>query len=115
MYLAVTVFFVALFVGLVWPVYPVFATVRPFVLGIPFSLAYVVILLLAGFAALLGLYLWEGRRGLHDPLDPGALDGDPGTGGGTGDAQGAGGPDRSRRPGRGPAGRSPENRTLGDG
>lgn len=69
-YLAATVFFVAVFVALVWPVYPHFASARPFVLGMPFSLFYVVILLLAAFGVLLGLYLWEDRRGLHDPLDP---------------------------------------------
>lgn len=69
-YLAATVFFVAVFVALVWPVYPNFASVRPFVLGMPFSLVYVVSLLLAAFGALLGLYLWEDRRGFHDPLDP---------------------------------------------
>lgn len=69
-YLAATVFFVAVFVALVWPVYPNFASVRPFVLGMPFSLVYVVILLVAAFGALLGLYLWEDRRGFHDPLDP---------------------------------------------
>lgn len=69
-YVAATIFFVAVFVALVWPVYPNFASVRPFVLGMPFSLVYVVILLLAAFGALLGLYLWEDRRGFHDPLDP---------------------------------------------
>lgn len=69
-----TLFFLAVFVGLVWPVYPVFATIRPFVLGMPFSLVYVVILLLGAFGVLLGLYLWEGSRGLHDPLDPTARD-----------------------------------------
>lgn len=69
-YLAATAFFVVVFVGLIWPVYPQFASIRPFILGLPFSLVYVVILLLASFGALLALYVWEGRRGLHDPLDP---------------------------------------------
>lgn len=61
-YRAVTVFFVALFVALIWPVYGIFAGIRPLVLGVPLSLAYVVCLLLAGFAVLLALFLWEGRR-----------------------------------------------------
>lgn len=61
-YRAATVFFVALFVALIWPVYPVFSGIRPFVLGVPLSLAYVVCLLLLGFGVLLGLFAWEGRR-----------------------------------------------------
>lgn len=69
-YLAVTAFFLVVFAALIWPVYPVFASARPFVLGIPLSLAYVIALLLVAFGVLLGLYVWEGRRGLHDPLDP---------------------------------------------
>lgn len=69
-YLTATVFFLVVFVALIWPVYPAFAEARPFVLGVPFSLVYVVALLLIAFAVLLGLYLWEGRRGLHDPLEP---------------------------------------------
>lgn len=61
-YVGVTVFFVALFVALIWPVYPLFSGLRPLVLGVPLSLAYVVALLLLGFGVLLGLFVWEGRR-----------------------------------------------------
>lgn len=75
-YLAVTAFFVLVFVGLIWPVYPAFATIRPRVLGMPFSLVYVIIVLLAAFAVLLGLYVWEDRHGRHDPLDPETPDDD---------------------------------------
>lgn len=60
-YGVVTAFFVGLFLALIWPVYPAFGTIRPLVLGIPLSLFYVVVLLVAGFLALLLLYLWEGR------------------------------------------------------
>ncbi|MFP3941235.1 MAG: hypothetical protein ACLF0P_13070 [Thermoanaerobaculia bacterium] len=61
-YVGVAVFFVALFVALIWPVYPLFSGLRPLVLGVPLSLAYVVALLLLGFGVLLGLFVWEGRR-----------------------------------------------------
>lgn len=73
-YVGVTTFFVLVFVGLIWPVYPLFATIRPRVLGMPFSLVYVIILLLVAFGVLLGLYLWEDRQGRHDPLDTETLD-----------------------------------------
>ncbi len=56
---AVAIFFSALFVMLVWPVYPRFATIDPRILGMPFSLVYVVCGLLISFFALLGYYLWE--------------------------------------------------------
>lgn len=61
-YRGATLFFLALFAALVWPVYPLFAGIRPRVLGVPLSLAYVVGLLLLGFAVLLALFVWEGRR-----------------------------------------------------
>ena len=74
-YRGVTLFFVALFAALIWPVYPLFSGIRPMILGVPLSLAYVVLLVLASFGALLGLFLWEGRRGI-----------DSGEGGGPGRA-----------------------------
>ncbi|MDX1578126.1 MAG: hypothetical protein R3266_06565 [Gemmatimonadota bacterium] len=70
MYGAVAVFYVGLFAALVWPVYPRFASIEPRVLGVPFSLVYVVVALLLSFAVLLGLYLWE--RDEHDSGDPAA-------------------------------------------
>lgn len=71
-YVGVAVFFVALFFALIWPVYPLFSGLRPLVLGVPLSLAYVVALLLLGFGVLLGLFVWEGRRLDRDGgrLDP---------------------------------------------
>jgi hypothetical protein len=65
-YRAVTFFFVALFFALIWPVYGLFAGIRPLILGVPLSLAYVVCLLLAGFSVLLALFLWEDRRPVPD-------------------------------------------------
>jgi len=61
-YGATALFFLLVFLGLVWPVYPLFAGVRPLVLGVPFSLYYVVVLLHGAFLVLLGLFVWEGRR-----------------------------------------------------
>ena len=60
--LAVAVFYVLLFVALVWPVYPRFATIEPRVLTMPFSLFYVVIGLLLSFLTLFAFYVWERRR-----------------------------------------------------
>lgn len=69
-YGAVTAFFLVVFVASIWPVYPLFAGIRPMVLGIPFSLFYVIVLLLVAFLVLLGLFLWEGRRGIDEPDGP---------------------------------------------
>ncbi len=44
---------------LVWPVFPMFSGIRPLVLGLPFSLAWVVSALGVMFAALLWLYRSE--------------------------------------------------------
>lgn len=70
MYAAIVTFYCLLFVALIWPVYPRFATIEPRVLSVPFGLAYVVAGLLLSFFVLLGLFLWEESRGLNAP-DPG--------------------------------------------
>ena len=62
-YLAATAFFAATFVALVWPVYPLFAGIRPRILGLPLSLAWVTGWVVAGFLVLAAVHLWEGRRG----------------------------------------------------
>ena len=74
MYVAVAVFYILLFLAVIWPVYPAFATIEPRILGMPLSMAYVVAALLLSFSALLWLYLWEGpdrgaepRSGDEDP------------------------------------------------
>lgn len=76
-YRAVLAYFLAVVAALMWPVYELAAGIEPRLLGVPFSLAYLVILLVGSFVVLLGLYLWEGRRYGHEPPDE--LDG--GTGG----------------------------------
>jgi hypothetical protein len=45
--------------ALIWPVYPSVAGIRPYVLGLPFSLAWVVGWLIVVFGALVGLYRAE--------------------------------------------------------
>jgi hypothetical protein len=65
-YGAVTALFVVAFFATMWPIYPWFSRIRPFVLGVPLSLAYLVGLAAVCFATLLALYLWEGRRGKLD-------------------------------------------------
>jgi hypothetical protein len=46
-------------VALTWPVYPLFASARPFLLGLPLSFAWVILWLLAVFAALIIAYRAE--------------------------------------------------------
>ncbi len=45
---------------LIWPVYPLFSGVEPLILGLPLSLAWVVMALGVMFGALLWLYRAEG-------------------------------------------------------
>ena len=52
--------------ALIWPIYPLFAGIRPRVLGIPFSLAYVIGLVLLSFTVLVALFRWEERQGTED-------------------------------------------------
>lgn len=47
--------------SLIWPVYPMVSGIHPYVLGLPFSLAWVVGWLLVVFAALVLLYRSEER------------------------------------------------------
>lgn len=46
-------------VALIWPVYPVFGDVRPLILGLPLSLAWVILWLTVSFGALVWLYRTE--------------------------------------------------------
>ncbi len=48
--------------AMIWPVYPFFAGALPRVLGVPLSLAWVVLWLVLMFVALLGLYLGDARE-----------------------------------------------------
>ena len=47
---------------LVWPVFPRFSGIRPLILGLPFSLAWVVMALGVMFAALLWLFRADDRN-----------------------------------------------------
>ena len=60
------VLFAGALLAVVWPVYPLFSRIRPFILGMPFSLFYLVLVLLICFIVLVGVYLWEDRRGELD-------------------------------------------------
>lgn len=68
-YGAVLAFYLAVTAGLVWPAYAAFADIRPLVLGMPLSLVYVVLWVVASFLVLLALFLWEGRREADAPDD----------------------------------------------
>ncbi len=46
---------------LVWPIFPQFSGIRPLILGLPFSLAWVIMALSVMFAALLWLYHFDNR------------------------------------------------------
>ena len=48
---------------LVWPIFPAFSGIRPLILGLPLSLAWVVLALAVMFAALIWLYRTED----HEP------------------------------------------------
>jgi hypothetical protein len=62
-YRSVILFFLVIFIGMIWPVYPLFSWVRPLIAGLPFSMFYQVFLLVMTFIALVFLYRWESRRG----------------------------------------------------
>jgi hypothetical protein len=55
--------FIGTFFATMWPIYPLFNRIRPFFLGVPASLVYLVILVFVCFFSLLALYRWEDRRG----------------------------------------------------
>ena len=61
-YKVVVFYFIIVFAAMMWPIYPYFSRIRPMVLSIPFSLFYLVILIVASFLVLLALYLWEHRE-----------------------------------------------------
>jgi hypothetical protein len=57
----VAAFFALVLGAMMWPIYPFFSRVHPMILGMPFSLFYLIILIAISFLVLLGLYLWESR------------------------------------------------------
>lgn len=62
-YKGVIFYFVTVFAAMMWPIHPFFSRIHPMVLGMPFSLFYLIALIGASFLVLLGLYLWEYREG----------------------------------------------------
>ena len=62
----VAVFCIIAFLATMWPIYPLFSRVFPLVLGMPFSLVYLVAINIAVFCVILGLYLWESSNGELD-------------------------------------------------
>lgn len=56
------VFYVVMTLALIYPGYLPFNRVRPFVLGMPFSLFWQVLWLLAAIVVLTLLFLWERSR-----------------------------------------------------
>lgn len=60
------VFCVIAFLATMWPIYPLFSSGLPLVLGMPLSLFYLIVVLVLVFGTMLGLYLWESGRGELD-------------------------------------------------
>lgn len=71
-YRAVLLYFMVVFLAMIWPVVTLFSYARPLILGLPFFLFYLAILLVTSFLVLLALFLWEDRTGASaDPAkDP---------------------------------------------
>ena len=53
--------------ALIWPVYPFFAGIRPLILGLPLSLAWIIMVLGVGLVTLLALYLTEEEPAAESP------------------------------------------------
>ena len=63
LYRGVLAYFVCIFLAMIWPVATLFSHARPLILGLPFYLFYLTVLLLGSFLVLLFLYRWEGKTG----------------------------------------------------
>jgi hypothetical protein len=61
-YGSLTVYFILAFLVTIWPIYTLFAGPRPFVLGLPFNLFYLAVILVVSFFVLLAVFAWEGSR-----------------------------------------------------
>lgn len=55
---------VMLIIGLflIWPGYAFFSSAEPFILGFPLSFAWIIICTVAGFVAMLALYMHDNRN-----------------------------------------------------
>jgi TRAP-type C4-dicarboxylate transport system permease small subunit len=69
LYRGVVVFFLVVLLAMIWPVATLFSHARPLILGLPFYLFYLAVLLVGSFLVLLSLYVWENRTGSSS--DPG--------------------------------------------
>lgn len=57
------IFCVAAFIAVLWPVYSWFSDIEPVVLGMPFSLVFLVIVIASVFSVMLALFVWEDKNG----------------------------------------------------
>ena len=55
-------YFIVAVLSTMWPIYPFFNRIRPLILGMPFSLAYLVFLVILSFLVLVSLFSWEQKR-----------------------------------------------------
>ena len=55
----IVVYFCLVFLAMIWPIYPIFSRIDPTILGMPFSLFYLIFLLVTSFLVLFGLYRLE--------------------------------------------------------
>lgn len=65
-YGAATAWFVFAGASMVWPLYLPMARVRPLVLGLPWSLFWLALMVGVSFGVAVALFRWESRRGLID-------------------------------------------------
>lgn len=61
------ILFFAIQLGLIWPVYPIFGGIYPMILGLPLSFAWIILMLLSGFALLLWYHLSEPNPNHQQP------------------------------------------------
>ncbi len=54
--------YAVLVAALIWPIYPLVSGVEPLIFGLPLSLGFIVLVLLAMFAAQIWLFLGEEER-----------------------------------------------------
>ena len=52
-------FLVLIQFSLIWPIYPLVGYIEPIMLGMPFSIIWVLLCLLLSFSGLLAYFLWE--------------------------------------------------------
>lgn len=59
-------------VGLIWPVYPLFSGIRPFILGLPLSFFWLLVMLSLAFGTLLWYYLTDPEITPEEDSDTGS-------------------------------------------